>query len=204
MHPSMLQFPNHLVWCCSFLFPPEMSGIFRGLFPTHQPSLGSFFFCSILASRPSAKGETTARQECTSFDLFPLAVYFPLPITMSHLMLIMMSYFAVERYTSVKWNERFEMGFLTWHSLEIWKTLFLILQKAAGMLWATTLASYHGIREVSHQKPILFVVLSFRTFRSDFAMLFLHHPQLSSSVHLGVSVKGSSSFQWKILTIPQL
>lgn len=132
MHPSMLQFPNHLVWCCSFLFPPEMSGIFRGLFPTHQPSLGSFFSCSILASRPSAKGETTARQECTSFDLFPLAIYFPLPITMSHLMLIMMSYFAVERYTSVKWNERFDMGF--WHGT-LWrfeKLCFLSCRKRPG------------------------------------------------------------------------
>ena len=45
---------------------------------------------------------------------------------------VMMSYFAVERYTSVKWNERFDMGFLTWHSLAIWKLCFLSCRKRPG------------------------------------------------------------------------
>ena len=52
--------------------------------------MSGHFSASILASRPSAKGETTKRPECTSAvgGIIP-------PITMSHFLLTMMSYYVM-------------------------------------------------------------------------------------------------------------
>ena len=129
-------YTSQIIWwgCCSFsCFHLKCQAFSEDCSLLTNHHLSSFFSARSLHHGPSAKGWNNGAARVHKFWSWKaVGSIFPLPITMSHLILIMMSYVAVERYTSVKWNERFDMGF--WHGT-LWrfeKLCFLSCRKRPG------------------------------------------------------------------------